>query len=243
MASALMSDANISSSDFINRDLNRHSRFAKQRSRFKKAAYIEIKNQIRRDAPLLRGKLTTHHVLDGKNNWMDGHFLSRRRPWFYSLALITTRCAYVDLVHQRAMDRSYELAPEREPDFFDRAVSDPKTGRSVVHYVEPLRYPELDGMARYDWADNQHAVIANSGEISVHEQWTLHRDYRAGIGLHATIDVPFLTVESINQFIDRFLVDEAEFNNPTPLNYRYEDIPSWGIDANAVIGIAEEGNL
>lgn len=55
------------------------------------------------------------------------------------------------------------------------------------------------------------------------------------IGLHATIDVPVLTIEAVNAFIDRFLMTEANFLDPTPHTYRYEQVSYWGLDSNALI--------
>jgi hypothetical protein len=78
-------------------------------------------------------------------------------------------------------------------------------------------------------------AITNSGEVQVFERWTLHRNYHRGIGLHATIDVPYLTIDAVNAFIDRFLKEEANFRDPTPRTYRYDQIAHWGIEANAVI--------
>jgi hypothetical protein len=63
----------------------------------------------------------------------------------------------------------------------------------------------------------------------------LHHDYHNGIGLHATLDVPVLTIEAVNAFIDRFLMTEANFLDPTPHTYHYEQISYWGLDSNALI--------
>jgi hypothetical protein len=213
---------------------NHKSKFGSRPLRIKKAAYISIKNRIRTDAPLLGGRFTTHHVLDGTNNWVDGYFLSRRRPYFFNLALNTTRCAYRDSVEQSAWEKSFELAPEREPPFLDRVEIDPKTSRGFIPHRARLEYEELDGMTRWDWVTSQFPVIADALQFSVYENWTLHGDYGFGIGLHATINAPFLTVDVINAFMDRFLVDEATYFNPEPFRYRYEDIANWGLDANAV---------
>lgn len=41
------------------------------------------------------------------------------------------------------------------------------------------------------------------------------RYYGHGIGLHATLDVPFLAIEAINAFVARFLADEAALPGAT----------------------------
>ena len=119
------------------------------------------------------------------------------------------------------MELSYELAPERELPLFDRAEKDPKTGHYVYCRREPYQYPELGNMTRWQWSEAQHQQIADSGGIQVFEKWNLHHDYHHGIGLHATIDVPILTIEAVNAFIDRFLMTEANFLDPTSLTFRF----------------------
>ncbi|MBK7050067.1 MAG: hypothetical protein KBF98_13790 [Rhodoferax sp.] len=52
----------------------RHIPFGEQSRHYRKNAYIEIKNLIRRDAPVLGGLFTTHDYMHGKNGWIDGFF-------------------------------------------------------------------------------------------------------------------------------------------------------------------------
>lgn len=47
--------------------------------------------------------------------------------------------------------------------------------------------------------------LIEEGEVTVYEQVQLDRSYRFGIGLIATLDIPALTVETINNFVDEFL--------------------------------------
>lgn len=203
--------------------------------RNRKSAYMRILNRIKRAAPVLGGKFTTHTYMHGENGWIDAYFLGTKPPISYSLALQTTICEYKELVRSRAWELSYDLAPERELPLFDRAEKDPKTGHYVNRLCEPYRYPELGNMTRLQWSEAQHQNIADSGEIQVFEKWTLHHDYHHGVGLHATIDVPVLTIEAVNAFIDRFLMTEANFLDPTPHTYRYEQVSYWGLDSNALI--------
>lgn len=196
---------------------------------------MKIQNRIRRAAPVLGGKFTTHTYMHGDNGWIDAHFLGTKPPIFYSLMLQTTLCEYKELVRSRAWELSDELAPEWELPLFDGAVKDPTTGHYVSRRREPHRYPELGNRTRLDWCEAQHQKIADSGDIHVFEKWTLHHDYHHGIGLHATIDVPVLTIEAVNAFVDRFLMTEANFLDPTPHSYRYEQVSHWGLDANALI--------
>jgi hypothetical protein len=209
--------------------------FQEQSRRNRKSAYMRIRNRIQRAAPVLGGKFTTHTYMHGNNGWIDANFLGAKPPVSYSLALQTTLCEYKELVRSRAWELSYELAPDRDLPLFDGAVKDPTTGHYVSRRREPVRYPELENMTRLDWCESQHQKIADSGDIQVFEKWTLQHNYHHGIGLHATIDVPVLSIEAVNAFIDRFLVTEANFLDPTPHTYRYDQVLHWGLDANALI--------
>ena len=210
--------------------------FQERSRRNRKSAYMRIKNRIHRAAPVLGGKFTTHTYMRGDNGWIDAHFLGIRPPVFYSLALQTTCYEYKELVRTRAWELSDELAPERDLPLFDGAVKDPTTGHYVSRRREPVRYPELENMTRLDWCGAQHQKIADSGDVQVFEKWTLqHNFHHDGIGLHATINVPVLTIDAVNSFIDRFLTTEANFLDPNPHTYPYEQVPHWGLDANALV--------
>jgi hypothetical protein len=203
--------------------------------RNRKRAYMRIRGRIQKAVPVLGGKFTTHSYMHGDNGWIDAHFLGAKPPIFYSLMLQTTLCEYKELVTSRAWELSDELAPEWDLPLFDGGVEEPKTGNYVSRRREPVRYPELENMTRMDWCESQHQKIADSGDVHVFEKWTLQHDYHDGVGLHATIHVPVLTIDAVNAFIDRFLTTEANFLDPTPHTYRYELVPDWGLDANALI--------
>lgn len=208
--------------------------FGQRSQRDQKRSFLRIRNRIQRSAPVLGGKFATHFLIHSQTEWTDAHFLGTQSPVSYSLALQTTRYEYKELVRDRAWDLSYELAPEREHVLRSPISKDPKTGLSLYR-LEPLHYPELDNLTRLDWAQSQHKGIADSGEVQVFERWTLHREYHNSIGLHATIDVPFLTIDTVNAFIDRFLMTEANFLDPAPHTYQYEQIENWGLNANALV--------
>ena len=89
----------------------RHIPFGKRSRKYRKRAYIEIKNKIRRHAAVLGGLFTTHDYMHGKNGWVDVFFLAGKAPSFYNCVLDTTRNAYKDRVRELAFDRSYELVP------------------------------------------------------------------------------------------------------------------------------------
>jgi hypothetical protein len=216
------------------RDLTRRIPFGAQSRDRRKAAFICVKNDIRRHAGILGGLFSTHDYLHGKNGWIDCMFLGRKPSVFYNCVLDTTRNAYKEQVRELAYEQSYTLAPDSEPRLFDHAIKDPRSGLWTMTLSEKKRFDALDGLSRSEWVERQIPRIANDGTITVYEGWTLHHDYRFGIGLHATLDVPCLTIEAVNAFVQRFLAAEAEYANPNPISYRYDEIENWHAESNAI---------
>lgn len=202
----------------------------------KKRSYIDIKNRIRTTAPMFGGRFTTHQLIHGENGWLDLYFLGAKSPVFYNVTLETTRCAYRAKVRRHAMALSYRLVPERAPDCIDLAQFNPVSGLYESPPAVHMQYSQFGGLTRYDWEDAQLERLANEGTIQVRENWTLHPDYAFGIGLHATIDAPYLTMANIEAFIDRFLKHPAPYRSGQPLTYSYSDIPFWGIEVNSILG-------
>jgi hypothetical protein len=208
--------------------------FANRPRRAKKAAFISVKNDIRRAAPILGGKFTTHNYIHGDNGWLDIYFLGSKAPNFYNVSLCTTKYAYVEAVKNEAMDRSYALVADTEPSWLDRSYKDPTTGRWITPAYEQPIHPEFEGLTRFEWEKSQREAIANSGTIQVFQSWSVHHDYSSGIGLHATIDVPSLTIEHVNAFIEQFMRAPMAYRDPNPLSYRFDEIRNWGMESNAV---------
>lgn len=179
--------------------------FGSQSRERRKAAFISVKNKIRRHAGVLGGLFSTDDYLHGKNGWIDCFFLGSKPPVFYNCVIDTTRNAYKEQVRELAYEQSYALVPPSERSLFDHAVKDPISGLWAISLPEEERFAALDGLSRREWIERQIPSIANEGEIKVHEGWTLHHDYRFGIGLHVTLDVPYLTIEAVNAFIHRFV--------------------------------------
>jgi len=216
---------------------NRH-RYAQtpylQRSRAaRKAAYIRAANRIRRAAPILGGKFYTHNFMHGLNSWLDLYFLGRRFPIFYNVAMQTTRHAYKDKVLDEAFRRAELIVPESNT-WWEETQIDPDSGLNVAPARSPKRYEELGGLTRYEWIDVRQKVIADEKCIYVNEHWAIQSNYTSGIGLRVTLDVPYLTAQVVNDFIERFLRSPDNYRDPKPLAYTSSEIADWGVEANAI---------
>jgi hypothetical protein len=82
--------------------------------------------------------------------------------------------------------------------------------------------------------ERQLPAIADSGEVQVFAGWTVHHDYRHGIGLSATVEAPAITSDVVHAFIAQFLVNPADWRDLTPRSYRHAEVPHWGLSANAI---------
>jgi hypothetical protein len=139
------------------------------------------------------------------------------------------------MVRDKARDDAEALLPSEEITFAPR---DPVTGCRQIIFPEDAPNKVFNGMSRWDWRLAQERIICEARSIQVFEKVTLHHDYACGVGLHATIDVPTLTVATINEFILAFLKHETAFAHPTPLSYGYDEV-FWGLDANAIVDPCE----
>lgn len=217
----------------------KHKPFGEQSRRRRKLTYINIKNQIRRAQPVLGGLFYSQDHLHGENGWIDLYFLGKEPLTFYNCTLETARCAYVEAVHEAAWEAAEKLLPYHS-NLIDNAYIDSESGLWTSELEPERAEAEFDGLSRYDWIEAEEVRIANSGSIVVHEQISLRYDFACGIGLDATINVPYLTVETINTFIAQFLSQsigshEKSNSSSAPLSFAHNQIERWGIESNAIV--------
>lgn len=202
--------------------------------RQRKAAFISVKNDIRRHTKFLGGLFTTYDYLHGKNGWIDCLFLSKKPQIFYNCVIDTTTHMFKESVWELAYERSYALVPETNLSLFDQATKDPISGRWKFTPTAEKQFYAFGGLTRSEWVNENIRIIANKKIIQVNETVSLHHDYKFGIGLHATLDVPYLTIETVSTFIERFLLTETEYRISKPIIYCYDEIENWHIESNLI---------
>lgn len=208
-----------------------HERSRKQR----KLAFIRTKNNIRRAASVLGGLFYTHDYVHGQNGWVDIYFLGKENGVFYNVTLQTARYEYKEEVSQAAWDAADALVPHRF-NLFEDAKKDPVTGYYVSNPKPEGALDAFGGLTRWDWIKAEEIRIADARTVKVHARVELDREYAHGIGLHATIDVPFLTVEAINAFIADFLArGEKPWRDKKALSFSHEEVGYWGLESNALV--------
>lgn len=171
--------------------------------RIKKKMYIRLKNRIRRTSKILGGKFYTHDYIHGDNHWVDVYFLGKKVNEFYNATLSTAEYTFAEEVRSIAFDRSIELLPYEMPQFVKQVNE--KGGviyRMQFKGMEPKK--EFGGLTRSQWEDEEARRIVEKGEVSVREHMKIDRSYRYGIGLSAVIHKESITIDIINEFIDKF---------------------------------------
>ncbi len=217
----------------INR--NRRTPFHARSKKARKLAFIRTKNNIRRAASVLGGLFYTHDYVHGENGWVDIYFLGKEAGVFYNVTLQTARYEYKEEVSQAAWDAADALVPHRF-NLFEDAKKDPVTGYYVSNPKPEGALDAFGGLTRFDWIREKEKEIADARTVKVHARVELDRDYAHGIGLHATIDVPFLTVEAINAFIRDFLArGEKPWRDGNALSFSHEEVGYWGLESNALV--------
>ncbi len=217
----------------INR--KRHTPFHARSSKARKLAYIRTKNNIRRAAPVLGGLFYTHDYVHGQNGWVDIYFLGKEKGVFYNVTLQTARYEYKEEVSHAAWEAADALVPHRF-NLFEDAKKDPVTGHWVSNPKPEGALDAFGGKTRWEWIHEKEKEIADARTHKVHARVELDRDYAHGIGLHATIDVPFLTVDAINAFIRDFLArGEKPWRDENALSFNNEEVGYWGLESNALV--------
>jgi hypothetical protein len=196
--------------------------------RRQKQMHFSIKRDILRVAPVLGGLFYTHDYLHGKNGWVDCCFLGKDKFTFYNCALETARYAYKEAVSDAAWKAADELLPYDYNSIF-------RCAEKELQHDTNAKHTEFGGLTRLEWVEREQRRLANARNIQVFEKLSLHYDYHFGIGLHATIDVPYLTVNTINNFIRGFLEDEKPYCRNQALTYSYDEIEYWGLESNAIV--------
>jgi hypothetical protein len=200
--------------------------FEKRPRAQRKLCYIQVKNEIRLQAPEFGGLFSCDSYIDSNNSWLDLWFLSKRRPLvMYNVTLDTTIQAYCELISDAAFDATYDLKNEAMMRELEMKVEsrDRRTGAVTAAFTDPPPRAEFNGLTSTEWYRQQEKHIAKAGELRVYEKWTLHHDYSTGIGLHAVVHEPFLTIDAVNRFVKRFLLDEIEFMGVEPFRFTYDE--------------------
>jgi len=155
----------------------------------------------------------THDEMDDKQSWADICFLGRDKFTFWNATLVSPADAREEILSTRAWEVTEAIVPlplwEKGVKFSDWLNRPRET------------YPEFDGRTHGEQIN--HLVKEWKSDQSlglVHLNAQIDYKYQFGIGLYGVVDAPYVTVEAVDQFIEKFRdLGEVGF---------YEDVPvSW----------------
>lgn len=160
---------------------------------------------------------TSEHYPEDKMGWED-IYIPDKKPRIYNCALQTCIYEYKEEVSHQAWEKANEL-----------------TGRDWLSgrdWLTKINRPLPEGY--WECVKEQEKIIANSGDITVQERLTLHYDYRYGIGVHASLNIPYLNKGTIDQFI----IDwhpRKPFLREERLSWGYDEIEYWGCEIRSIV--------
>lgn len=158
----------------------------------RKRRLIEVKNRIRNSAAYFRGLFHTSDSLSPGRGWIDLVFVSRKRPGdYYNVTLQTAFCEFSEALNDLAWEA------------LDPALKGHGPTPQMAAAMSEAR-----------------ARLINEQAFSSHERFELDFSYRAGIGLHATVNEPYLSPEAVERFVNAFLDGgEAQWRSDAPLSW------------------------
>lgn len=187
-----------------------------------------VRRQIKQCAPAPGARFYTWYVWEDEMHDVDGEFLGRIPPVFYTFHIETTRVVYSRRAYGAAFKRSYELAPNRDVSIFDPRYTKRVRGRSgTMRWTPPpkVQYPELGGLTRLDWVITQgYRRIADAQAHKVHESTTVSTDSEHGIWVSAVVHQPEITIDFLNRWIGRFLYTPRNWRGRDEYSFSYADL-------------------
>lgn len=198
--------------------------------------WIGMSNRLRDESEFLGGLFSTHDVIGEHTAWIDFYFLSRKHKGvFYNGVLDTAKYRYSEMADSQAWDEAELLL--KSPPLFEGAYKDAKGNTVIPPRSEPTE--PFGGLSRFDWVRRRAGEIADARTLSVREAVEIDPSYRFGLGLHACLDIPAITIESVEDFIRDFWArGEMPWSGSRDLSWPASDI-AFGMSSNAIASPAE----
>lgn len=209
----------------------RHIRYRDRPRGWRKRAYMRLRRNIRQATPQLGGLWYTNDYVHGHNSWVDVYFVDSATRTIYNATLETLASRAGELAQARAYDEAAEREPP--PDLFSCFVRVAGTRSSQLVFPPDPPRAAFDGLTRSDWVKQRAAALLDAGQIAVCPETTLHRNYNYGIGVHATLHVPGLSVAIISDWVREFLANPVAWRGE-PVLLRAADLPPPGYASNAL---------
>jgi hypothetical protein len=159
----------------------------------------------------------TYDVLDQGVSWADVYFIGRDKFTLWNATLETAANHRDDHYWSLAWDRTHGALTQEEhdsrPDPFKDGIRLANGYKQLVFNEEP-KFDKFEGRTFNEQMDHVISTLTDP----VFERIRILPNYRYGIGLEAVLDVPLLTADIIEKFIDGFntVKDPINFTRTTP---------------------------
>jgi hypothetical protein len=190
--------------------------FYKSSRKKEKLEFIRIKNKF---------KLLGFYTLDEISNttqWADIYFLSKKCKNIYNATIHTTKCIWLDTISEHAWN-DLNLITNGVPlfRFIDLESSTKSLIRTSTVYDPPLFC--IDGLTASQFLEKRKLELINEKNIFINEYSEILSGYKFGIGLNLIIHAPFISIENIQQTIQKFLNNE-EKEYQEKIQYSFDSI-------------------
>lgn len=201
----------------------------------KKLDYINVKNRIREQASILGGKFTTHHDVTNGVHWVDFYFLSVRESLvFYNATLVTVKYSLAERSYDKAFHESLDIRDYDHIRFVPSSKKDYKSVKSSGS--ERLPHVEFSNLTRTEWIKARQRELLESGCMIEQDTTAMEFDYGFGIGLNGVINADLITVDVLNDYIDKFRAKGESPFKGEPVPYTVEEIlDTPSLSANVIV--------
>ena len=184
---------------------------------------FRLRREIARTRDLYGGRFTSDMLPESKTGrrdeqWFDFLFVGRHKYEIYNASIITAHMAFWEEIESRASERMrWRLSRDRR----ERMSSDGHHEDALI----PLQYYRSNGLTINEHTRQFERDILKHDPPEIYESFRLDHSFRYGTGLDIIVDADFLTIDTINQSLDRFLLlGQKNWQSAAPISR--ERLPS-----------------
>lgn len=163
------------------------------------------------------------------DQWEEVRFLSRQSPKtiIWRAQIETASHRFWNIARDIAGDRAWsclseeEIAARRSYKSMLEVCERSSTGKPLSYRLSPqpkVTYARFDGRTLEEEIDRIEAELCASGELAIHEQHVIDRNFEGGVGVRIVVDAPSITRSVVDTVVERFLLaGETNWRSESPV--------------------------
>jgi len=204
--------------------------FLQQSRRKRKHAFITVKNNNQRYKNILGGSFYTYDYINSSTQWADFCFLGKTNVIYN---------AVISTVNGDLYGQLFDVVTEEEFAHLFRVTRQDIVGDVQCNISTTSLSSELELQEdRHKWFVENFDELLARVEHRVTVETSIHYDYSFGIGVHARVDAPNITIQLIQDFITNFK-EENHCGPPLLLTKERLHPPNNSIQVNNIVTIEE----